>query len=434
VKKLFVLLLVAVTLISMIGTVSAVDKRAYEGTSLNLLLKEGYEIDVIKSYEEEFEEDTGIELNIEIYDEPTTRQKFIFDVTSRTGSYDITSVSFWYLPEYHRNDWLASLDNYLDNETPWDFHMKDIPESALDTFSVDDSLYSMPHTIIGGAFYYRKDIFEKYDLEVPETTKEIVETAKKLDEMQDEVYSIIGRGVANFSSFGSYAGWAWTYGAKALDDNYNPQFDSPEWEEAMNDYVSILRDYGPPGIASMNFNDIGQMFAEGKVAMMFDTTGWGGMVNNPEVSNVAGDVGIKSISGPNGEELQWIYMEGLGVNKFSNKKEAAALFLQWRMSRDITAKEAFELKRWDVPNLHVLEMPEYKELAAENNAGAYAEYLPKSWAGANIEYWPWIPEFTELGDSFMRNISAALSGDVEINKALDNSQNEIEKIMEDAGY
>lgn len=36
---------------SAVSIVSAVEKRSYEGTTLNLLFKEGYEIDVIKTYE-----------------------------------------------------------------------------------------------------------------------------------------------------------------------------------------------------------------------------------------------------------------------------------------------------------------------------------------------------------------------------------------------
>lgn len=433
-KKLVILFVLVSLVFSAVSIVSAVEKRAYEGTTLNLLLKEGYEIDVIKTYKEEFEKETGIKLNIEVYDEPTTRQKYIFDVTSQSGTYDITSVSFWYLPEYYRNGWLASLNPYINNSTPWDFYMDDVPQSALETFSVDGELYAMPHTIIGGAFYYRKDIFEKHGLTPPKTTKDIVELAKQLDKLEEDIYPIIGRGVANFSSFGSYAGWAWTYGATALNENHEPQFNSPEWKEAMNDYAAILRDYGPPGIASMNFNDIGQMFTEGKVAMMYDTSGWGGMINNPEISNVAGKVGIKTISGPTGEDLQWIYMEGLGINKYSRNKEAAMLFLQWRMSRAITKKEAIELKRWDVPNLYVLGLPEYKELAAENNASNYVEFLPKTWASANIKYWPWIPEFIELGDAFMKNMSAALAEDISIEKALEVSQKEIKDILKNAGY
>ncbi|MBO8127514.1 MAG: sugar ABC transporter substrate-binding protein [Firmicutes bacterium] len=432
-------LLIAATIIGLVlglGMVSsATDLRAYEGTTLNLLLKEGYEIDVIKSFKDDFEKDTGIKVNIEIYDEPTTRQKYIFDVTSRTGMYDITSVSFWYLPEYYRNGWLAPLNDLLKkDEHPWDFHYEDIPASAIETFSVKGELYAMPHTIIGGAFYYRKDIFEKYGLTPPSTTDDIIALAKKIDSLGIDIYPFIGRGVANFSSLGSYAGWAWTYGATLLDKDFHAQVNSPTMVKAISDYVSLLRDYGPPGVASMNFNDIGQMFAEGKVAMMYDTTGWGGMFNNPDASKVAGKVGIRNIAGPTGEYLQWIYMEGLGINKYSRNKEAAMLFLKWRMSRETTKREAFELKRWDIPNLYVMGLADYKKLAAKYHAGDYVEFLPKAWASANIAYWPWIPEFVQLGDAFMKEVSAAVAGDKSPKEALDNAQVSIERILKKAGY
>ncbi|MGE5581608.1 MAG: ABC transporter substrate-binding protein [Bacillota bacterium] len=437
-RKSLVLLMVAVLVLGLcaIGLAKADEKTAFKGTTITLLLKEGYEIDVIKSYKADFEKETGIKVNIEIYDEPTTRQKFIFDATSRTGAYDITSVSFWYLPEYYRNNWLASMDQYINKAShPWNFYYQDIPISAINTFSVKKKLYAMPHTIIGGAFYYRKDIFEKYNLTPPKTTDDIIALAKKIKALKiDGVYPMIGRGVANFSSMGSYAGWAWTYGATVLDSKFRPQVNSPKMVKALNDYVSLLRDYGPPGVASMNFNDAGQMFSEGKVAMMYDTTGWGGAFNNPASSKVAGNVGISSIAGPNGQHLQWIYMEGLGINQYSKKKEAAALFLKWRMSRDTTKREALELQRWDVPNLYVMGLPEYKELAKKNHADTYVEFLPQAWKNANIKYWPWIPEFVQLGDVFMKEVSAAVAGEKNVQDALNNAQKGIEEIMKKAGY
>lgn len=408
--------------------------RAYEGTKLRILLKEGYEINVIQQYVSDFEKATGIDVEIEVYDEPTTRQKFILDSTSKTGAYDITAISFWYFPEYQRNGWIEPLDDLMKNTVSEWYHPEDIPESALDTFSADGKRYAMPHTIIGGMTYYRKDIFEKHNLQPPKTTQDIIELVPKLKELEPDMIPITGRGAPNFASMGTYLGWAWGYGAQLLDDNFKPHANSPEMVQAITDFVTLMRDYGPEDAASLTFTQAGEKMQSGNAIMMFDTTGWGTILEDPKQSTIHGKVGYATIEGPAGQPLQWIYMEGLGISSFSKNKEAAWLFLQWRMSRETTMKELTELARTDVPNLYVLNSDEYKAFAEENNITEFTQLLPEAWKQADIRYWPFVPEFAEIGDAFMVEVSAAIAGMLDVPTALDRAQASIEEIMERAGY
>lgn len=417
-----------------VGTAGAYDRNAFAGETIRLLLKEGYEIDVITKFKSDFEKQTGIKVEIEIYDEPTTRQKFIFDATSKSGVYDITSVQHWYLPEYFRNGWLEPLNRYLkDHPDPW-LDMRSIPKAAVDTLSVGDELYAMPHTVIAGALHYRKDIFEKHKIPVPKTTDDVIKAAETLKRVEPNMYAIVGRGAPNFASFGTYAGWAYGYGAKLLDEQYRPHVNSPEMVKAVEDYVRLLKEFGPPGQASLTWIQMGQSFQEGKVAMMFDTTGWGALLNNPDQSKVAGKVGHTLVTGPAGNYIQWMYIEGLGISKFSKHKGAAWLFLQWRMSQETTKKEVEELYRWDVPNLSIIQSDGYKQLAKKAHADQYAELLPKAWAAADKRYWPYVPEFVEIADAFMVEVSSAIEGKQTVKQALDKAQTKIDKILRQAGY
>lgn len=61
-------LLVVFALIPIGGLSEANPRRAYEGTELNVLLKTGYETSAITEFQQEFEDATGITLNIEIYE------------------------------------------------------------------------------------------------------------------------------------------------------------------------------------------------------------------------------------------------------------------------------------------------------------------------------------------------------------------------------
>src|ERR671917_195472 len=181
----------------------APDRRAFEGETLTLVLKEGYEIEAIQEYKEDFEKATGTTVEIEVYDEPTARQKFILDSTSKTGAYDITSVSFWHLPEYQRAGYLEPLKQWVaEARDPW-LDPDAIPKTAMDVMSVDGELYALPHTIISGMLFYRTDLFDKHGIQPPQTTADILSAAKKLKEGEPSISPFTGRGAATFASLGT---------------------------------------------------------------------------------------------------------------------------------------------------------------------------------------------------------------------------------------
>jgi ABC-type glycerol-3-phosphate transport system substrate-binding protein len=410
------------------------DHHAFEGDTLKLLLKEGYEIEAIQKYKGDFEQATGTTVETEVCDEPTARQKFILDSNSKTGTYDITSVSFWNLPEYHRASYLEPLDAWIAKaRDPW-LDPKAIPKTAMNVMSVDGQLYALPHTIIGGMLFYRKDLFEKHGIKPPQTTADVLSAAKKLKEAEPSISPFTGRGAPTFASLGTWLGWTWGYGAKLYDDNMCPHATDPKFVQGMSDLLTLMQDYGPEDAASLTFTQAGEKFSSGNAAMMFDTTGFGGIFEDPELSKVAGKVGFSLPKGPAGNPLQWTYLEGLGISAYSQNKDLAWLFLQWRMSNETTRKEALELGRYDVPNLNVLHSDEYAKLTKKKGVSDYTEKLPQAWENITLEHWPFVPEFAKIGDTFMQQVSSAISSGQTAEQAMQAVQPKLDGISKDAGY
>ncbi|MBW4721376.1 ABC transporter substrate-binding protein [Saccharothrix obliqua] len=404
-------------------------RESFKGQQIRVLLKEGYEINAIQEFLPDFEAATGIDVELEVYDESTARQKLALDMTSRTGTYDVTSASFWNLPEFTEAGWLEPLDPYLEQaKDPW-LHKEDIPGGALDSMSVDGKLYALPHTIIGGLFYYRADVLERHGIQPPTTTDEILAAAKALKQAEPDMVPFVARGASSFASLGTQLGWAYGYGAVLMDGNGQPHADDPKMAHAMQDFVTLMRDYGPTDAASLDFTQAGEKFSSGRAAMMFDTSGFGTIFEDPAQSKVAGKVGYTLPTGPEGKKLQWLYNEGLAVTATSEHKNAAWLFLQWRMSRETTTKELTQLGRTDVPNLHVLGSDEYKKYAREHNVVAFTEILPKSWEAATAEHWPFYAQFAQIGDTFCQNVSRAITGSTAVEGALKDSQATLAEIM-----
>ena len=412
----------------------APDRRAFEGETLTLVLKEGYEIEAIQNYKEDFEKATGTTVEIEVYDEPTARQKFILDSTSKTGAYDITSVSFWHLPEYERAGYLEPLDQWVSKaRDPW-LDPEAIPETAKDVMSVDGQLYALPHTIIGGMLFYRDDLFQQHGINPPQTSAEVLSAAKELKGAEPSISPFTGRGAPTFASLGTWLGWTWGYGAALYDDNMCPQATDPKFVQGISDLMTLMQDYGPEDAASLTFTQAGEKFSGGNAAMMFDTTGFGGIFEDPELSQVAGKVGYSLPEGPAGNPMQWTYLEGLGISAYSDNKELAWLFLQWRMSDETTRKEALELGRFDVPNLNVLESDAYAKAAEEKGLTDYTQKLPQSWENITLDHWPFVPEFSKIGDTFMQQVSSAIAGGQSAEEAMQAVQPKLEAISKDAGY
>lgn len=390
-------------------------RRAYAGTELNLLLKEGYEIDAIQEFIGDFEDETGINVNIEVYDEPTARQQFVLDASTGGGSYDITSLSFWNVPEFVRPGWLEPLDAYLDDVDEEWFDVDDLFVGSLEAMTVDGQLYAIPHTAIGGMFFYRESIFEEHGLEPPATTEDVLALAAELDELEPDMSAFVGRGAPTFASLGSILGWAYGYDAILFDDDDQPQATDPVFVEAMEDWVTLMCEYGPADAAGLTFTEAGETFQSGQAAMMFDTSGFGTIFDNPELSQVAGDVAFTQVVGPAGQPLQWLYNEGLAIPEGSENKEAAWLFLQWRMSAETTLRELTELGRSDVPHIGTLESDEAAAFAEESGTVEFTVALDESLGNATGDHWPFYPQFAEIGDAVAATVSQLIAdcGDVE---------------------
>jgi ABC-type glycerol-3-phosphate transport system substrate-binding protein len=410
-------------------------RKAFSGTTLNILLKDGYEINAIKKYYPEFQQATGIKVNLLVYDEPTALQKLTLDAAAKTGAYDITSASFWNLPQFVQGGWVQPLNDYLKNDlTAGWLYPEDMPQGALQSMTVGGNLYAVPHTIIGGMTFYRTDVFEQLGLQPPKTTADILADAKVIKEKRPDLIPFTGRGAPTFASLGTDLGWAYSYGAILFDKQNRPHADSPEMVTAMQDFVTLMKDYGPKDAATLDFTAAGEKFSSGQAAMMTDTSGFGTIFEDPTQSKVVGKVGFALPTGPAGQPVQWLYNEGLAITSDSHNKGAAWLFLQWRLSREITMKELTELHRTDVPNLYVLKSPEYAAYMKQQGLDAFATALQQSWQLANGSFWPYYAVFAKIGNQFCTGISSAIAGSISVPDALSQAQQQLTQTMAAAGY
>jgi sorbitol/mannitol transport system substrate-binding protein len=180
--------------------------------------------------------------------------------------------------------------------------------------------------------------------------------------------------------------------------------------------------------------------SQGQVAMWYDATSAVSVLESPEDSNIAGNVGYamapSMAKGGNG----WLYAWSLGIPESSKKKDDAWKFIEWMTSKDYIKMVAEQLGAASVPpgsRLSTYELPAYKEIS-----GAFAQPTLKSMQAADqnkptVDPVPYtgiqflaIPEFQDFGTRVSQQISAAIAGQISVDEALEQSQKYAEVVGE----
>jgi len=411
-------------------------RTKYAGQTINILMSAGLQTEPVVKLKGWFEKITGIKVNIEVYDETTTREKAMLDYTAHTGYYDALMVQDYFFDEFYQGRWFEPLDKYIETmaDPEW-LDLDDLPQTSLSYFTRDGKLWVLPFTFLRGVFFYNKDVFDKYGFSVPQTFTDMEMILAKLKVSEPKIYGYGARASKTFDAFGSSIGTAWAYGGRILDDNFNVKCNTPEMIAGISEFVFLLQKYGAPGQAAMSWPETLPLFMDGKIAMMIEVSHCGGSFENPEHSRIAGRVGYAlPPKGPAGNHAQWTYTDGFALNKDSKHKGATWLFMQWRSSKQENMREVTDHLRYDVTSRAVFTSPEYHNVMRELGIQEYGKILEMSHEVATTRHLPRVPEFVEIAEAFQANISLAVAGEITAQKAMQNAQKAIYDIMKRAGY
>jgi sorbitol/mannitol transport system substrate-binding protein len=375
-------------------------------------------------------------------EENVLRQRVTTDIATKGGQFDILTIGTYEVPIWAKQKWLVPLDKLGAG-----YDAADLLPKIRAALSVDGTLYAAPFYGESSMVMYRKDLFAKAGLTMPEqpTWDLVIDAAKKLTDKSAEVYGICLRGKAGWGENMAFLdAMANSFGARLFDEKWQPQFNSPEWHKTLATYVDLMKAAGPPGASSNGFNENLALFDAGKCAMWIDATVAASFVTNPRDSRVADKVGFALA--PNaglGKNANWLWAWSLAIPAGSKKVDAAEKFVAWATSKDyaelVAAKEGWA----NVPpgtRTSLYENPKYTEaapfakltLASIDSADPdHPTVKPVPYVG--IQYAA-IPEFQGIGTAVGQQFSAALSGATTVDAALAAAQSSTEREMKRAGY
>jgi sorbitol/mannitol transport system substrate-binding protein len=143
------------------------------------------------------------------------------------------------------------------NDLPSSFDIDDILPAVRGGLSHNGVLYAAPFYGESSFTMYRVDLFAENGLTMPDkpTWGEIYKFAKALHN-PPEVNGICLRGKPGWGENAAFIGTvANAFGARWVDDQWNPQLTGPAWTHAFSFYVDLVQNYGPKGAPNNGFNE-----------------------------------------------------------------------------------------------------------------------------------------------------------------------------------
>ncbi len=365
------------------------DWKQFSGQKIVLLLEQHPWTTAIQPYIPEFEKLTGITVETQIFTEQQQRQKSLIALQAKSPEFDVfqslKSLEGW---KYARAGYYEPLESYLSNPklTPPDYDQSDFLAGPFNGEKIDGKLVGTPIIVEGPVIFYRKDLFQKYNVTPPKTMADIETAAAAIQKATNgEVRGVTLRGLPpsvayTFGTFFHNQGLQW------LTADGKSQLSDPKGVQAIDYYTKLARDYGPEGVVQYSFYQSSSFFASGKVGMEIESSNELATILDPKSSQVADKVGVVPFPpGPGGDhptELQW----GISMNAFSQHKGAAWLFMAWATSKKMQADLA--LKGIAGPRDSSWKTPEFQTSLNSPTRKEWADAVQHTLANGNGEVGP----------------------------------------------
>lgn len=388
-------------------------------------------VDLQKLTADNFTKATGIKVNYTVLPENDLRDKTSQEFSSQAGQYDVATLSNFEIPIYAKNKWVADLTSYSSGDATFD--QSDILPPMTKALSVDGKIYGEPFYGESSFLMYRKDVLaaKGVTMSANPTWQEVADAAAKVDDPSG-MRGICLRGQPGWGQlFAPLTTVVNTFGGTWFEKDWTAKVNAPEFKEATNFYVNLVRQHGEAGASQAGFTECLNNLTQGKTAMWYDATSAAGSLEASD-SPVKGKIGYAAAPVNKTKSSGWLYTWAWAAQEKSQKKDAAWKFISWASSRQYEELVGAQLGWSRVP--------------AGKRASTYAnaDYLKEASAFAaptkdaissvdpdnpglqprpapGIQFVD-IPEFPDLGTKVSQYVSSAIAGQGSVDSALDQGQ------------
>lgn len=219
----------------------------------------------IKEFEDEHPD---IKINVNSVLNDSYKEKIKVLVSGNDIPDVFTSWSDSFAKNLVSSDQIMSLDDVMDDDKEWS---NKILESQLSGFTFDDTVYGIPFTVDGKAFFYNKDIFEENNITPPETYDELIKIFDKLQSVGYETPII--EGLSDKWAISHYLGTIFQriVDPDVIEQDYDKdtaKFEDQGYIEGLNVFKE-LTDYMGDISTAIDHEEARNMFASGEVPIIY---------------------------------------------------------------------------------------------------------------------------------------------------------------------
>lgn len=318
--------------------------KPYAGTTIRVLTANQTCVEsVIYPALEEFYEETGIKVEMEILGNDDYANKAAIELAGKSNDLDVIFLRpLTDLKQYCQNGWLTDISRIGDAA---DFDLADYFEASLDACTYDGTLYGVPIVAESQIMYYRKDLLEEKGLPVPTTLEELEEVAAALHDPDNGMYGFFMRGKSN-ALITQFSSILYSFGGR-----FNSATESLANTDAFKDatawYGNMLNKYAPPGVANMTWTEGAALFAQGKLGIFIDSDAIFGNITGDESLAISDDqIGFSTIpAGASGTPTPFYAIVGAwSIPVYSEKQDAALEFIKWAESKEMGLRMTKEVQ------------------------------------------------------------------------------------------
>ncbi len=403
--------------------------------SMNITFAQGLE-----KYLPEFEEKTGLKVNLDLFSEDMAHQKIKTELASGSGAYDVVWVQSGYSIPYASAGWLESLDPYISSSEK---SMQDVLEfddiipSLVEMMKYDGSTYGIPFFAATIITYYRSDILREkgIDPSMLDTIDGFYEAVKLLNSA--DMAGVAMRGDTMNTSWHSTVfmkGLGGTYVKDIKNEDYTPTLNSEAVIESTKLYADMMANYGIDGAATAKYDDVVLAIQQGNAAIAIEGAPLAGRILDPELSKVVGKIGFRVVPAGPGGQYPAFTGHGLGITSASKNKDAAWLFLQWANSFDIVKKIALNTNHLAVQRSSVWNDSEFRERWNLEGEGDFLKTFEDSLAKADPDYRPRFAGFNEINQAYGEAVNKVIIGKSSAEDACEVLQEKALEVVRRFGY
>jgi len=418
--SVFIIMGILVAFVS--GLVNASNKKPFAGVTLNVLEIGGVEYEAwTKKYVQEFEQKTGMKVKCDtlIFEDLMTKESMLG--AAKDSTYDVYHNHFAQIASFKY--FFEPLEGYMTVKDWQDFF-----PASIDPVTFNGHIMFLPRYFDARLMFYNTEMFKEAGIKEPPTNwNELVTIAKKLTKPPMQYgFVTCGRGDPVLRC---YSDFIWQAGGDFLDKDMRPVFNSPAGVRALQFMVDLIHKYKvvPPGTPSFGWEDMTNMFAQGRTGIIYEWPGTLEVYKNPEKSRVVGKFNIAPIPGDVTTKTTAV-CHGIAVNRYSRKKAAA-----YEYCKDLTST-ATQVEEYKFRGIIPSRKSALRQILAE--ASGFEKRRMDSFFKTVEEgaCWPKIPEWSQISKVIWDELTKALTQEKTAKDALDYAAKQTEEILQEAGY